>query len=59
MGKKKKRRSNKPTFKSKQNAPKQKMWSKYPFIALAVGASLLITVVYFLTQVEEHKKPPP
>lgn len=59
MGKKKKRRSAKRSTKTKQNEPRQKKWPKYPSIAIAVGASLLVTGVYFLTQGEESKKPPP
>ncbi len=59
MGNKKKRRSAKRSTKTKQNEPRQKKWPKYSSIAIAVGASLLVTGVYFLTQGEESKKPPP
>ena len=58
MGKKKKKSSAKHNTGSKQSVSEMKKWSKYPSIALAVGASLLITGFYFLTQGEELKKPP-
>ncbi len=59
MGKKKKRRSNKPTFKSKRKAPPPKKRSKYPLLALSVGVALLITGGYFLSQGKDSKKPSP
>jgi hypothetical protein len=59
MGKKKRRKSNKPTFKSKQKVPLPKKRSKYPLIALSVGVALLITGGYFLSQGKDSKKPSP
>jgi hypothetical protein len=59
MGKKKKRRSNKPSFKSKQEVPLSKKRSKYPLIALSVGVALLITGGYFLSQGKGSNKPSP
>jgi hypothetical protein len=59
MGKKKRRKSNKPTFKSKQKVPLPKKRSQLPLLALGVGVALLITGGYFLSQGKESKKPSP
>ena len=54
MGKKKNQSQKNHTTKS---APKPKMRSKYPLIALAVGVVLLISGVYFLYQKDKPQNP--
>jgi len=59
MGKKRKKRPAKYTPKPKSNAPSPRKRSKFPFVALAFGAGLLIAGVYFVYQGEGRKAPPP
>ena len=57
MAKKKKRKSTQYSSQPKKTSMQSQKKSKFPLIALAVGAAVLISGVFFMTQGEKPRKP--